>query len=646
MNSNIRNVGIVAHVDAGKTTVTEHMLFLSGEVRALGKVDDGTAHTDFMEIERARGISVRAASVSFTWQSVRVNLIDTPGHIDFSAEVERALRVLDGAVLVISAVEGIQAQTEVLFRALQALKIPTIIFINKIDRVGADVRAVMDEFKERFTPNILPLQAVEGGDIKTIWNDTAVIPDVALEMVAEADEGLLEAYLNGGDLSFEQLDKGLVRAVSGAKVYPVVFGAALAGLGVSELLDAVVRYLPPPSGEVEGALSGVVFRIEHDKLMGKIAHVRLFSGALQNRDNVFNASLGIEEKVTQIRAVHGQKQKDVGVLQAGDIAAVCGLGSARIGDILGSGEGIPNGYQMAVPLLNVKVTPQEDGQFTRLVEAMQELADEDPLLDLQWVKEKRELHVKIMGAIQVEILTGVLKERFGLNAVFGAPSVIYKETPCQDGYGFAAYTMPKPCWAILRFLIEPMPRGYGVSYSSEVRDEHILMRYQNQVEKALPDALKQGNYGWEVTDLRITLVEGESHFMHTHPLDFIVTTPMAIMDGLNSLGTWLLEPILSFRITIPEELGGRVIGDIVNMRGSFDSPVIARGSMSIEGTMPLATSMDYPIRLGAISSGRGVISTRFEGYSRCALELGAVRERIGVNPLDRAKYILSIRHAL
>jgi ribosomal protection tetracycline resistance protein len=265
---------------------------------------------------------------------------------------------------------------------------------------------------------------------------------------------------------------------------------------------------------------------------------------------------------------------------------------------------------------------------------------------MQWLQEERELHLKVMGSIQLEILTSQLKSRFDLQATFGPPSVIYKETPTVAGEGYIAYTMPKPCWAILRFRIEPGVPGSGLQFHTKVRAEDLLVRYQNEVERRVPEALQQGLLGWEVTDAIITLVEGQHHVWHTHPLDFAVATPMGLMDGLVNTGTTLLEPLLRFRITIPEELGGKILNDLVQMRASFDPPVTIKERMSIEGILPVATSLEYPIKLSSLTGGRGTMTTFYAGYQPCPPDVQVSRPRRGVNPLDQSKYILSVRKAL
>ncbi|WP_310942852.1 TetM/TetW/TetO/TetS family tetracycline resistance ribosomal protection protein [Paenibacillus doosanensis] len=661
--SAIRNIGIVAHVDAGKTTTTEHILYESGRIRSLGRVDAGTAQTDWLDIERERGISVRAASTAFQWKGCTVNLIDTPGHVDFSSEVERSLRILDGAILIVSAVEGVQAHTETLWRALEALKIPTLIVINKMDRVGANPTGVLKELNRFLSGGIVPVQRYSGTEedfrsVLRLWNrrgdgtvaraadDLQEDYDALLERLAEQDEALLDDYVGGMPVSDERLIDSLTELTRQGKVQPLLYSAAGKGIGIPELMDAIVELLPAPAGRAEDPLSGIVFRLERDKAMGKIAMVRLYGGRIVNRDVIRNFTLGTDEKVTQIRKIHAGHQEDVGVLEAGDIAGVCGLSRVRIGDIIGSPDAVAPEHRLTEPLLTVQVSPAQAADYPQLVAALQELAEEDPLLDLQWHPLERELHMKIIGPIQLEVLTHVLQSRFGLSAAFGKPTVIYKETPSAEGYGFVAYTMPKPCWAILKFRIEPGERGSGLSYSSVVKPERLLPGYQNEVARRVPEALQQGLLGWEVTDLKVTLVEGEHHVWHTHPLDFVLATPMGIMDGLARTGTTLLEPYVQFRITAPEEAGGKILHELTLMRAEFDYPEMTGERFNVEGTVPVSSSLEFPVKLSMLTGGRGTFATRFSGYRECPAGTVVERQRRGVNPLDTSKYILSMRSAL
>jgi len=651
---NIRNIGILAHVDAGKTTITENMLFKSGVIRSLGAVDKGTTRTDNLDIERQRGISVKASAVNFIWRDTEINLIDTPGHADFSAEVERALGVLDGAVLIISAVEGVQPQTKVYFDALKAMKIPTLIVINKIDRIGADIDRVIKDINMQLTEKVAPIQCIEGENTKdpvikgistTDFKDSVYMEE-AITKLSEYDESLLEAYLEDEEIGDNRITEALAKITGQGDFYPILFASGIRNVGIEELMDSVVKLFPPLVVDEEGDLSAIVYKVEHHKVLGKIAYVRMFQGSLENRTLVHNVTKDVEEKVAQIKKISGYKEVDCTKLSAGDIGIISGLSKISIGDILGSEENIPFVPNIAKPLLTLQIFPKQKGKYMELVQAVEILEEEDPLLNFQWIKEKNELHIQIMGMIQVEILEAILLERFNIVVEFGEPSVIYKETPASSGYGHCRYTMPKPCWAVTRFKIEPAETGSGLSYKSEVRKDDIKEKYQREVERQLPITLKQGIYGWEVIDLKVTLVEGEDHVMNSNPGDFLIATAMGIMNGLATVKTTLLEPVLNFKIIVPEEVGGKLLGDIVEMRGTFDTPIIEAGTFNVEGQLPVATSLDYPVKLGIISSGKGIMITRFSGYKPIPLELGATRERVGVNPLDREKYILFSRNAI
>lgn len=647
------NIGIFAHVDAGKTTTTEHLLYESGRIRNLGSVDSGTAVTDSLEVERQRGISVRAALASFAWKGVQINLVDTPGHVDFLSEVERSLRVMDCAVLILSAVEGVQAQSEMIWNALRKLNIPTLVFMNKLDRTGADPAAVLAQAHAYLSENIIPVQRplLDGLDYagaEDLWDDGA---DAAartglLEMIAERDEAMLERYMSEEEPDYAAWRAWFRQRTTAGTMYPLVYGAAAKGMGIAALLDAMLDYFPRAGGNPDAPVSGIVYNIQRDKAMGRMAFVRLYQGRVRNRDTVKLHLQDAEAKVTQIRKVEGGRAEDVGELAAGDIAVLYGLSTARIGDIIGDPDPVPAEAKLAVPLLTARVFWSEDTDERQVIFALGELADEDPLLDAQWLQEERELHIKVMGPIQLEVLDSVLESRYGLKVTFGQPSVIYKETPAQAGEGYVAYLMPKPCWAILRFAIEPLPRGSGLQYESVVRSSDLLPQYQNETARRVPEALQQGLRGWEVTDLKVTLVEGNHHVWHTHPLDFAVATPMGIMDGLARTGTKLLEPILQVRIVVPEENGGRVMNDLIQMRGSFEPPVLQGERMIIEGRLPLATSLEYPVMLSSFTKGRSTFTSFFVGYEECPPEVTAERTRRGVNPLDQAKYILSVRKAL
>lgn len=634
----LRNIGIFAHVDAGKTTLSEQLLAHAGAIRRAGSVDAGTAHTDDLPVEQRRGISVRAKCVRLNWRGVAVNLIDTPGHVDFSAEVERSLWALDAAVLVVCAAEGVQPQTETLFEALREQGMPVVIFLNKLDREGADAPRTIRQMRRLLSPNIAPLAD----------------DDALAELVCGADDALLERYLNGETLPRELLLENMRALARAGRAYPVLAGSALRDQGVEPLLDAMVACLPPP--ETGGdALCGVTFAAQTDRLLGRGVWVRLYSGRIGNReavdlpagiDPLTGEERQVQRKITQIRGVEGD---DAGKLSAGEIGVVYGLGDVAIGHVLGDASLLPRRVEpgrLRTPLLTVQAVPDKPENMQALRAACETLAGEDPLLHVRFSRETDELNLQVMGAIQLEILSEELRVRFGLSATFSKPAVIYRETIAQPAEGFAAYTMPKPCWAVLRFLIEPGERGSGVTFRSVVPVRDIMARYQHQVEQALPLALQQGRLGWQVTDVRITLIGGNHHLIHTHPLDFIVATPWAIQDGLRRGGSQLLEPILRVRFSLPPECVGRVMSDVAVMRGEVLTTDADGDRTVLTALVPVATSMDYATTLASLTSGRGGMSVRLHGYRACPLELGAVARRRHVDPLDTSRYILAARSAL
>lgn len=650
----ILNIGIFAHVDAGKTTLTEQLLTVGGKLRQAGSVDRGTAQTDFLPVERERGISVVAAATDMAWKGFHINIIDTPGHVDFAGEAERAMIALDGAILVVSAVEGVQSHTENLWHAFEAMNIPCLVFINKIDRTGSAFFDVVEHLGELdgFTPYLVTQPQSEGG------RDCAVTPvprtrEALTELLADHDDAVAEAYLSGLALTDEQLQGCLRQTVGARRLTPVLCGSSLLSVGIEPLLDSVVSLLPTADSRLTETLSGLIFKIEHDKTMGKIAHVRLFGGEIQNRDTVtLNEDRDAEgnplrpEKVTQIRKFNGSRYIDVGSVRAGDIAALCGLERARAFDTVGEYR-LSEIYRLANPYLTVRVSPKKESELTALVSAVKELSDEDPLIGYKWEKSEREVHVNITGEIQREILAAILLHRYGLETSFSDPSVIYKETPTASGIGFEAYTMPKPCWAVVKLGIEPLPRGSGVVFDpGSVPHNKLFYKYQTHIKASLLSSLEQGNYGWELTDMKVTLLDGEHHTIHTHPLDFFVATPMALMDGINRIGTTLLEPMLKVKIQAEDAFLGKILSDITTMRGDFDTPHLKNGSCTVHGRVPVATTLDWPVRLAAMTGGRALYSATFDGYRECPTELGATAKRRGINPLDRAKWILYARGAI
>ncbi|MBO5421056.1 MAG: TetM/TetW/TetO/TetS family tetracycline resistance ribosomal protection protein [Clostridia bacterium] len=666
MSEVFHNIGILAHVDSGKTTLTEQMLYLTGAIRNLGSVDAGTTATDSLSVEKQRGISVRTATASTEWNGTTINIIDTPGHIDFAGEVERALSALDYAVVIVSAVEGVRAHTENILKSLDTAKLPRIVFINKIDRTGSDTARVIEELKGITSQAHLVLSEIENeGEenltVSTVSEETFRLR--ATEALADICDEAADAFLCDELLSAQRADELVREEISACRLTPVVFGSAKYSIGIKELADTLIKYMPDSTRRETESLCGIIFKIEHDKTLGKISHIRLFGGELANRDEVeifvpeekitvqtdaveTEAKPPKKEKVSQIKKFCGSKSTDVGIIRSGDVAAVCGLPSARTGNFVGS-LAVSESAKLVNPFLRVRVMPSDSDplKVPQLAAALGELSDEEPYIDAKWENGQKEITISTTGKIQLEVLSNLLKERYDLSAEFSPPTVIYKETPSGKGFARARYTMPKPCWAVVDFLFEPMPRGYGVSYHGRLPSNQCFYRYQSHIRTSFNSCLEQGLYGWEVTDFKCTLVGGEHHTIHTHPLDFFVCTPMAFMNGLSEIGSTILEPLLKIRVTAPEELSGKVFSEVVKMGGEYDAPVIRSGIATLEAIVPVATSMNFPERLATLSSGKAVLSQSFYGYRECRDGEEHINPRRGVNPLDRSKWILWARGA-
>ncbi|MDF2630214.1 MAG: small GTP-binding protein, partial [Symbiobacteriaceae bacterium] len=498
----------MAHVDAGKTTTTEQMLFLSGRIRTPGRVDDGTAQTDYLDVERQRGITVRTAATALPWKGCNINLVDTPGHTDFVAEVERSLRVLDGAVLIISAAEGVQAHTETLWHALRSRRIPTLIFINKVDRFGAGPERVLGQVRRMLTERAVPVQALPA----TEHDFQGVEPldgATLLEQLAEWDDLALERYVGGEAPAAGPRGPGswplarLAELTRAGEAVPVLFGSSLKGLGVAELLDAIVDLLPGPAPVAASpppAPAGVIFKVEADPVMGRLAYVRLFAGEVPARGAVHLSGRPAPTKVAAVRRMYARHHQDLPALQAGDIGVLCGLGNVRAGDTFGPEELLPPLHRLARPVLSVRAWPEREYDQSRILIAMQTLVDEDPSLQMHWVPAVRELTLTVVGPVQVEIVEALLQSRFGLTARFSPPSVIYRETPVASGEAQVEYR-PSQGWAWLHMRVEPGEPGSGVTYVPLNRHDELYPQFEAEVRRTALETLEQGLAGWQVTDV-------------------------------------------------------------------------------------------------------------------------------------------------
>lgn len=659
-------IGILAHVDAGKTTITEQLLLAGGSIRSAGSVDTGTAQTDWLDVERRRGISVKTACAELVFGEDIIQLVDTPGHVDFAGEVARSLQVLDGAVLVVSGAEGVQAHTKTIFRALQKMKIPTIIAVNKVDRAGFEPENLAAQLRKELTPHCIFLQEVKepASDLCRILTEkddevNDCVRNHMFEELANLDEELEAFYLEELYPEDEVLREKMRQYTAEARVCPVVYLSAKSGKGIRDLADVITEYLPDASARRKDSLLGVVFQVTHDSVMGKAAHIRLFGGKIFSRDvvPVYGRKSEEQEKATQIRRIQGGKFFDAGQMEAGEIAAVYGLSNCRAGDIITDGNelseldkqllyrGVKELSMKVEPLLLVRVEPEDASKEMELAAALTELSEEDPLLQYERNPMTKQMYLRVMGTVQIEILQELLQTRFGLQTTFSSPAVVYKEMPGHKATGIEVYTMPKPCWAVVELQIEPLPQGSGIVFESVIKEKQLPYRYQHHVEASLRDTFRQGIYGWEVIDAKVTLIGGQHHHVHTHPLDFFVATPIAALRALTESASVLMEPYMKVELSAQEELVGKVLGDIIGMRGEFSSPVIEGGNFSLEAVMPLRDCMNYPVSFHSLTSGRGICSMQFDSYRPC--EQGFIERlpRRGVDPLDRSKWILACRSA-
>ncbi len=646
-------IGILAHVDAGKTSLTECLLYTSGATKNRGSVDKGSAITDALALEKSRGISIKTATVDFTWKDTHINLVDTPGHIDFSAEIDRALSVLDLVILVVSAVEGIQAHTLNLWESIRERQLPVLVFVNKIDRAGADLEQVFQDFEKDL---VAPLFALNYGD-NSQYNAPKVIDfmdlqpylntpilEKSFENLAELDEAFLEDFLEENVEDLAAILEKVKLQIEAQKLVGMLFGSAKMDLGIEAVLDTITIFFEAKKTE-SNAVSAKVFKVEYDPKMGRLAHLRLYSGNLKSKDVVWSQNLQKELKTNQVFQRKLGKLEQVGQISANEIGVITCSDLVLAGDVLGETIFEDDFKSIHQAVLSVQAVAEEEKDYQKLGESLEVLNIEDPQLDFQWYKSEREFHLKILGSIQTEVLKGSLANRFGITANFLPPKVIYKETPKRPAEGYVRYTMPKPCWAVLRFLIEPAPLGSGVTFTSKVRTSDILQKYQNEVKRAVPWSLQQGIKGWGVIDLNITLIGGEDHVMHSNPGDFLLATPMGILRGLELADTDLLEPMYAFQIKANTKLLGAIVSDINQMDGQVHTPTFEGDFFVLTGRVPIAKSMDYGIQFSVTTSGKGRLKLTLDGYEKTTFNEEKVRAYKGVSPLDASQWILHNRGA-
>ena len=578
-------IGIFAHVDAGKTTLAEQILFRAGEVRTLGRVDDKSTHLDHDAIERARGITIFADEAPFSINGKDFFLIDTPGHTDFGGEMERSMCAIDCAILVISAVEGIQGHTATVWNLLRKNKIPTAIFINKTDREGANVQALYYDLRKKWGEGVIDFRSPKE-DLATINSD------------------LLDSYLAEDD-SFEELTR---RAILNCEVFPTVFGSALHGKGIDELLQIIATYCYK-NYNINGKFSGLTYKVRHEKGTGRITFIKILEGKLCARE-VIKTPNG-DEKTGELRRVSGSKSLNIKEALAGELVAVSGL-SAKPGDILGEGARREARFSLT-PLLSARVEYPKDVPSTEMLRILRELEDEEPLYHVSYNSELREIHVQIMGEIQLEILQRVLDERYGIAVTFGECEVVYKETIENEVYGFGHFE-PLRHYAEVHLKIEPCKCG-GILFESNCAQDKLSLNWQRLIETHVFERTHRGVLvGAPLTDVKITLIAGRAHLKHTEGGDFREATYRAIRQGLMKAKSVLLEPWLKFEVECAPSLSGRILGDVQAFGGKYDAPMAKGEFMSVSGSAPAKEMMKYAKELVSISGGRARINLCFDEY--------------------------------
>ena len=649
----VLTIGILAHVDAGKTSITERLLHHSGTTTSLGSVDKGSAITDGLSMEKSRGISIKASSVNFSWENRIFQLVDTPGHIDFSAEVDRSLSILDAVILVVSAKEGVQAHTLNLWERLIERKLPVIIFFNKIDRTGVDIEQVFLDFQKEvgvqlFALNYPDISNPDSPKLVPFTNcstyiDSKII-DTSLENLAECDETFLTQYLEGETCDLAQiLEKGKGYIKRGA-LHAAIFGSAKLDLGIEALLNSISTLISLPE-EYNTTAAAKVFKVIFDKKKGRLAHIKSYGSALKSKDLIRSQQLDKDIKINQIFKPHLGDLVQVSELYPGEIGVITTSDSIISGDILGTKNLSDQYSKISEAVLGVQVLPKDIKEYQKLGEALEVLNIEDPMLDFKWFKEEKEFHLKILGPIQTEVLKESLLQRWSIEAEFREPKVIYKETPAASAEGYVRYWMPKPCWAIMTFFIEPAPLGSGVLFTSNVRTSDVSNKYLNEIKRAIPWSLKQGIHGYEVTDISITLIEGSEHTVHSNPGDFLLATPMGILKGLKNTGTTLLEPMYAFEIKANQNLLGPISSDLNQMNAQINAPVFDTDFFNINGRVSVANAINYAIKFNATTSGKGRLKLSLDGYEKTTTTADKIRSYKGVSPLDEAQWILHMRGA-
>jgi len=626
------NLGILAHVDAGKTTLTERLLYGAGVIAEVGSVDKGTTQTDSLALEQQRGITIKSAVVSFAIDDVTVNLIDTPGHPDFIAEVERVLSVLDGAVLVISAVEGVQPQTRILMRALQRLRIPTLMFVNKIDRGGADCERVLGEIRDKLTPAVVAMTSAdsEGGRTAAVRR-RADFESLAVEVLAEHDDALLGAYLDDDTtVSSERVHDALTVHTQQARVHPVFCGSALTGVGVDALTAGIVEFLPTSSGGDDGSVSGLVFKIERGSAGDRIAYARVFSGTVNTRDRVRFGRDG-DAKVTALKVFDDGIDVQRPSVSAGEIAKVWGLAGVQIGDTIGDSADRAMPHEFPPPTLESVVAPRNPGERQQLRVALTQLAEQDPLINVRQDDSRRELSVSLYGEVQKEVIQATLATDYGLDVTFCETTPIYIERPVATGEAVELlHAETNPFNATIQFRVDPSLPGSGIEFGLQVDPlaaplfvYKTLESFAAHMDEYVRHTLQEGLRGWQVSDCTVTMTRCDYSVADGPPsrrgptstaADYRKLTPLVLMQALEHAGTVVCEPTVRVVLEIPAGTFGAVIAAVGRLGGAVETPSL-RGELAVvETVLAEVRARDLQRQLSGLTHGEGVLESAFAGY--------------------------------
>ncbi|MEJ2265800.1 MAG: elongation factor G [Anaerolineales bacterium] len=668
-----RNIGIIAHIDAGKTTTTERVLFYTGKTHRIGSVDEGTTVTDWMEQERERGITIVSAAVSAVWKGYQINIIDTPGHIDFTAEVQRSLRVLDGGVVIFDAVQGVEPQSETVWRQADRYRVPRICFVNKMDRVGASYDRTINMIRERLGANPIPVQLPIGSEASfkgaidlfteraTVWNDNlgmepqeADIPldlrvqvtemrDRMVEQIAETDDELTLKYLEGDQITPEELRAALRRAVLDNKATPVYCGSALRNKGVQPLLGGVLDFLPSPldvppvhgfhpkTGEElsratddDAPLSALVFKIVTDPYVGRLAYIRVYSGKITQGSMVYNSTKGERERIGRLLRMYADRREDVTEVLAGDIGATLGLKDSFTGDTLcdSNNQILLEDITFPEPVISVAIEPKTTADQDKMGDALRKLAEEDPTFHVRRDEDTGQTIIAGMGELHLEVLVDRMLREFKVQARVGRPQVAYRESITQPvekaEYRYVRQTGGRGQYGHVVLELEPGDMGSGIEFENDIVGGVIPREFIGAIEKGVREAAEGGVLaGYPVTDMRIRLYDGSYHEVDSNEMAFKMAGSMAFKEGVQRGAPVLLEPVMKVEVVAPEEFLGEVIGLLNARRGEILGTEIRPGNaQAVRAMVPLAEMFGFATYLRSSTQGRGVFTMEFDHYAQ------------------------------